>query len=58
MEAVFIINPLKLKDYSSGTLIINLPGIYGEEVISSLNDEVKLNFKIFNIVENDIFEIK
>ena len=58
VSRIEIINPLKLKDYSSGTLIINLPGIYGEEVISSLNNEVKLNFKIFNIVENDIFEIK
>ena len=27
------------------------------KVISSINDEVKLNFKIFNIVENDILKL-
>ena len=58
VSRIEIINPSRLKDFHKGTLIINLPGIYGEEVISSINDEVKLNFKIFNIVENDIFEIK
>ena len=58
VSRIKIINPSKLKDYSKGTLIINLPGIYGEEVISSIEDEIKLNLKIFNIVENNILEIK
>ena len=58
VSRIKIINPSKLKDYSKGTLILNLPGIYGEEVISSIEDEIKLNLKIFNIFENNILEIK
>ena len=53
-----IVSPSFLKNYNKGTLFLNLPGIYGEEVISSLDKTIKRNYKIFNIVENNILEIK
>tara|TARA_B100000989_G_C19344998_1_gene386617 strand:- start:169 stop:573 length:405 start_codon:yes stop_codon:yes gene_type:complete len=53
-----IVSPSFLKNYNKGTLFLNLPGIYGEEVISSLDKTIKRNYKIFNIVENNILKIK
>ena len=53
-----IVSPSFLKNFNNGTLILNLPGIYGEEVISSLDKTIKNNYKIFNIVENNILKIK
>lgn len=53
-----IVSPSFLKNFNNGTLILNLPGIYGEEVISSLDKTIKSKYNIFNIVENNIFKIK
>ena len=48
-----------LKDKHNSTLIINLPGIYGDEVIANLDQVVLDNMKyIFNIVGNDIQKFK
>ena len=54
-----ILSPEMLKDKHNSTLIINLPGIYGDEVIANLDQVVLDNMKyIFNIVGNDIQKFK
>ena len=57
VSRIEIVDPSILYKFQKGTLIINLPGIYGEEVISSLENEIKEKFNIYNIFENNIEEI-
>ena len=50
------INAYSLKNIS---LILNLPGIYGEEVISSLDEKIIKNItNLYNIKENNLIKIK
>ena len=54
VSRIKIESPTFLNRFDNGTLIINLPGIYGDEVISSLPNKIRNSFSIFNIVENEI----
>ena len=57
VSRIRIESPSFLNNFDNGILIINLPGIYGDEVISSLPKKIKDSFSIFNIVENEIKNI-
>jgi len=59
VSRIKIVSPDILYSLKNISLILNLPGIYGEEVISTLDEKIIKNItNLYNIKENNLIKIK
>ena len=58
VSRIEIVSPDILYSLKNVTLFLNLPGIYGEEVISNLDEKIKINItNLYNIKDNNLIKI-